>query len=539
MSEKATQENIKHGNDARDILLQGSTKLYDTVSTTLGAKGSNVIIKNGFHGEPLITKDGVTVARNVTSNNIMIQGGIDIILRAAEDTNKEAGDGTTTSIVLAHNLFKLGYEKIREERNGIKAFFGFEQKRVNSISFQKGLNRALTSVIKELKRMSSMDFKPYDVAMISANGDEEIARLIAEAFDKVGKDGIISIEQSDTVKSYISNEEGLKIETGLIHDYFATDQEKISATYRNAAIVLIDAELEKANDIFYFVHKAKELEVPLVVMAHDFGQEVINMFLIEKVKNGTPLLLVKAPLYGENRSALINDISKMTGQPVISERSGNLVRLGLKGSDVKKRADASQQFMGSINKIQMNKVSTSIQYDINQEYIDELKLAYKETKDEFINERVAMLTGGVATINVGGYSMTEVVERLDRVEDAVNATKASLVSGIVAGGGIALLSARKVIKSLKFIDNDEKIGADVLYEVLATPASKILSNAQIQFKNYGEYPMWIDSRSGQVTNMILSGIIDPVNVTISALRNAVSVAATLLTSEAYVLNMKQ
>lgn len=522
---------LKLNTEAKEILLKGTQRLYDAVSITLGAKGQNVIIKSGFNEQPLITKDGVTVARNVASDNIMEQGGIDILLRAAEDTNSTAGDGTTTSIVLAHSLYKEGLKRLN------KRGYLFNDK-INSIEFKRGIDKYLQAVLDELDRIKITTFKTYDVANISANGDAEIAKLISDAFDLVGKDGIISIEASQSNESIIVKDDGMQLSSGIISPYLITDEKKGTASYKDLNVLIIDGEIEKPEYLnSYLLHSART-GTPLLVIAHEFTQPVINMFSAGKIKNGIQCLLLKAPFYGSKRSDLLHDISAMIGGEIITEKRGTLKGLGIRGNNIDDMVKSTEKFYGKLDKVKMNRTTSSLHFTANQEYIDTLKKQYEETQDIWIKERIAMLNGGVATIHVGGYSSTEVRERLDRVEDAVNATRASLVNGVVAGGGIALLEARKVIKNLKFDSKAELEGAKTLYYVLGMPSNKILENAELPIKEYGKYPNWIDIRTLEQCNMLERGIIDPVNVTKTSLTNAISVASTLLTSGGYVLVIK-
>jgi len=518
--------NIKFENDVRQVLLEGTQLMYNAVSITMGAKGRNVIIKDGFNGMPQITKDGVTVAKKVSSEDLMADGAVSLLRSAAEKTNETVGDGTTSTIVLAHSLFEASNEVLNEK---------WYKSTVNSIMFKKGIDRALEEVTKELDKMARMDFDTYDVASISANGDNEMAKLISEAFKKVGKDGMVGFESSPTSESFITRDEGLKIDNGYVTDYFVTDLQKRIAQYKESLILIVDAEIENMNDIVYYAMAAEQANKPLIVIAHKFGQEVINSFAKSKVEKGFRTILVQAPFYGDKRSNTLKDIAVMAKTDVLSERMGTLTRLGIKGSEQKHRVMSASKKLGSISKIVSSKDSTSIYYTINKEYIKELKEAYDELGDESFRERIAMLTGGVATINVGGNSETEVNERLDRVEDAVNATRVSLKNGVVAGGGIALLKAREVIKELKFLTSDEKKGADTLYKVMESPARRILENAELTFKVYGEYPNWIDVRTNNRVNFFEVGVVDPLNVVKVSLKNAVSVASTLSTSGAYVL----
>ncbi len=517
---------IKFDDDVRKVLLEGTQLMHNTVSITMGAKGRNVVIKDGFNAVPRITKDGVTVARHVETANLMAKGAIELLRGAAEKTNEEFGDGTTASIVLAHNMFKAS-NKVLDKK--------WYKSNVNSIMFKKGIDRALGAVIEELDKMARMDFNPYDVAKISANGDEEIAKLISEAFDKVGKDGMVGFEASSTNDSYISRDEGLKMDSGYVSDYFITDLQKRIVQYKKSLLLIIDAEVENMNYIVYYAMAAEKLGLPLVIIAHKFGQEVINSFAKSKVEKGFKTVLIQAPFYGEKRSKILNYIGVMANAPFLSERMGTLTRLGTRGSEQKNIIASATKNLGAINKVVSSKDSTSIYYDIKEDYIKELRDAYTELEDESIRERIAMLTGGVATINVGGNSEAEVNERLDRVEDAVNATRVSLKNGVVAGGGIALLKARETIKKLQFLTSDEKKGADTLYKIMDSPAKQILENAELPFIQYGKYPSWIDVRTNNKVDFYNAGIVDPLNVVKASLINAVSVASTLSTAGAYVL----
>lgn len=516
---------IKFEEDAREEILSGAEILYNAVSMTLGAKGRNVVIKQGDL-EPFITKDGVTVARNVDVQDFMKKGAVQIIRRTAEKTNEVAGDGTTTSVVIAYNLLKESIKVLNKK---------WYKSRINSISFKRGIDKALERVIKKLDILKDMNFDIYDVATISANGDTEIAELIKEAFEMVGKDGIVGFEESPSNKSFIERDEGLQFDNGYVSNYFVTNPEKNTASYKKSLLVIIDAELENMSDIVYYAMAAEKKGMPLVVIAHKFGQEVINSFAKSKVERGFKGILIEAPFYGEERTQILNDIGVMTNTTVLSERMGTLTRLGLKGKNPEARVEYAYRYIGQINKIDCGKHSTSIYYNIKDDYINVLKASYKETQEEFINRRIAMLTGGVAVINVGGNSSTEVKERIDRVEDAVNAARAALNNGVVAGGGIALLKARDVILNMSFDNKAEQKGAQTLYKVLASPAQKILANAELPLVNYGKYPNWIDVSTGKQVNLLKEGIIDPVNVTIASVTNAVSVASTLSTAGAYVL----
>ena len=510
------------GDKTKEVLLKGTKKLYDAVSITLGAKGQNVIIKDGYN-KPIITKDGVTVAKYVTDDDFATNGAIEVLRQAAEKTNEAAGDGTTTSIVLGYGIFSKGLEAIKSTK-------------INSLNFKKGIDKAAKTVIEELSQMSKHDFNPYDVAYISANGDKEIATLIADAFKMVGKKGIIGIEQSDKIESYIVKDEGLKLDSGYASEYFAMNTTRGVINFKESYVLLVDGDIEKMDKLVYYLEAAHKQGKPIVVIAHNFGMEALNMFIKARVEQNVNCVMVKAPMYGEKRSAIINDISEMTGADIISEKKGNFMTFGLKGSNQDEMIQSCYEHFGNVKKARITKDNISLYYDVNEEYIKKLEYFYETTQNDFIKERIAMLTGDVATIFVGGNSLVEVKERVDRVEDAVNATREALKGGIVAGGGTALLLAREVISDMTFDSEDEKVGGAVLYEVLADPARKLLSNAEYDFNLEGfYYPNWINVNTGEKVNFFKEGIIDPLNVVTTALTNAVSVASTLLTSGGYVV----
>jgi chaperonin GroEL len=504
---------VKFSKDCKEPMLRGIKTLYNAVSVTMGPLGRNVIIKRGA-GDPQITKDGVTVAGAVYVNSIDEQIGIDICRNAAHLTNMEAGDGTTAATVLAYELFK---QNISNNDN------------INHIKI--GIDKACDKVCEKLKQMAIKDFDPYNIAYISSNGDIQVSKLISEAFEQVGTSGVVRVKRGEETK--LTREEGLRMKSGWASPYFVTDHSTGKSTYEDANILLVDGDIEKIDDLVPYFNLCGEQKKPFVIIANDFGGEVMGILVSNRQKKSHPFLAIKSPHLGTQRTNFLEDLAAMTGATVISENKGTIARLGLSGSNPNTIQKSTERSIGSLKKIIAGKTESIILFDKNEEYIENLKSLYKETKDEVINNRVASLNNGIAVIEVSSGSQVEFEERIDRTEDAVNATRVALEEGIVAGGGIALIKARESINDLQ-LEGDYKKGAKMLYDILDAPAKKILSNANIEYKKL-DYPIGINAATSEIVDMIEGGIIDPVKVITKALRNAVSVSSTLLTTEAMVI----
>lgn len=515
---------------ARQGLLKGVTLLESVVGITMGARGKNVVImKDNAH--PFITKDGITVAEYVNSEDKEEQAGINLVREASRAANTIAGDGSTASIVLAYNLLEKGIESLKDER-------------LSPVFLKRGIDKAMNVVLKRLDELAINDFNVNDVAKISANGDEELATIITEAFDMVGVDGIIRIDESDTNKTKISREEGCKFDNGMMHPIFITDPSKGIAEYNNSLLLLVDGDIMEGKWLVPYFNAAQIKEKPLVIIANDFGENILGMCNVAKQKNNVNTLLIRSPLYGENRTLLMNDIAVMTGAKIVSDKNANITRLGIaqrsmrdkgnKMSDLEFFTNSTEKILGLLNKVHSERNSSTLYYDIDNDYIDNLKGLLK-TDDDFAKERIAYLTGGVAVINVGGESSTEVREVMDRVQDAINATRAALEEGIVAGGGIALLEARKAIQRLELTEASEIVGADILYATLDKTNQRILKNADAENVKIGKYPSGYDVNKMKYVDMIEAGIIDPTKVIKESLRNSISVAGTILSTGAMVI----
>jgi len=523
-------KNIIFDEKARQSLKKGVDKLAQAVKITLGPKGSNVILDRGF-GSPLITNDGVTIAKEIELKDKVENLGAEILKQAAEKTNDVAGDGTTTAIVLAWSIITNGLKNVTAG--------------ANSLSVKRGIDKAVKVVIEELKNISQK-VETHDeianVAAISAN-DKEIGNMIANIFDEVGKDGIITVEESKTLGLTKEIVKGLQFNKGYISPYMITDSEKMESVLENPYIIITDKKITNIQEILPLLDKIVQSgKKDLLVIADDLSGEALATLILNKLRGTFNVVAVKTPGFGDNKKELMEDIAIITGSKVISEE------IGLK-LDKTELND-----LGHARRIIINKENTTIiegggQAENIKNRIKQIKKQIENTDSDFdkekLEERLAKLSGGIAVIKVGAATEVEQKEKQHRVDDAVRATKAALEEGVVPGGGIALLRSSKVLDNIEVDDEDEKIGVDIVLKALEEPIRQItvnagqsgevvLEEAKKRKENEG-----FDVTKGEFIDMFKAGIVDPTKVTRSALENAASVSSMLLTTKVVVTDIPE
>ncbi|MCZ6132522.1 chaperonin GroEL [Campylobacter ureolyticus] len=522
-------KDIIYSDDARNKLYEGVKKLNDAVKVTMGPRGRNVLIQKSF-GAPAITKDGVSVAKEVELSDTLENMGASLVKEVANKTNDEAGDGTTTATVLAHAIFKEGLRNITAGANPIEV--------------KRGMDKEAAAIIEELKKIS----KPVkgkkeitQVATISANSDEKIGNLIADAMEKVGKDGVITVEEAKSIDDELSVVEGMQFDRGYLSPYFVTNAEKMTVELSSPYILLFDKKITNLKDLLPVLEKVQQSGKPLLIIAEDIEGEALATLVVNKLRGVLNISAVKAPGFGDRRKAMLEDIAILTGGNVVSEELGRTLD------------SVTLEDLGEAESINIDKDNTTIvngkgdKAAINAR-IAQIKAQIIETTSDYdkekLEERLAKLSGGVAVIKVGAATETEMKEKKDRVDDALNATKAAAEEGIVIGGGAALVCASKKVNLN--LCGDEKIGADIVRRALVAPLRQIASNAGFdagvvshEIMNSKDDESGFDAVSGKYVNMFEEGIIDPVKVSRVALQNAVSVASMLLTTEATISDIKE
>ena len=522
-------KDIIYSDDARNRLYEGVKKLNDAVKVTMGPRGRNVLIQKSF-GAPAITKDGVSVAKEVELSDTLENMGASLVKEVANKTNDEAGDGTTTATVLAHAIFKEGLRNITAGANPIEV--------------KRGIDKEAAAIIEELKKIS----KPVkgkkeitQVATISANSDEKIGNLIADAMEKVGKDGVITVEEAKSIDDELSVVEGMQFDRGYLSPYFVTNAEKMTVELSSPYILLFDKKITNLKDLLPVLEKVQQSGKPLLIIAEDIEGEALATLVVNKLRGVLNISAVKAPGFGDRRKAMLEDIAILTGGNVVSEELGRTLD------------SVTLEDLGEAESINIDKDNTTIvngkgdKAAINAR-IAQIKAQIIETTSDYdkekLEERLAKLSGGVAVIKVGAATETEMKEKKDRVDDALNATKAAAEEGIVIGGGAALVCASKKVNL--DLCGDEKIGADIVRRALVAPLRQIASNAGFdagvvshEIMNSKDDESGFDAVSGKYVNMFEEGIIDPVKVSRVALQNAVSVASMLLTTEATISDIKE
>ncbi len=521
---------IKYGADARAALGRGVDQLADTVRVTLGPKGRNVVLDKSF-GAPLITNDGVTIAKEIELEDPFENMGAQLVKEVATKTSDVAGDGTTTATVLAQAMINAGMKNLEAG--------------ANPIILRKGMKKATDCAVAAIAKMSSkVNGKEHiaRVATISA-GDEEVGNLVADAMEKVSKDGVITIEESKTMQTELDLVEGMQFDRGYISAYMATDMDKMEATLENPYILITDKKISNIQEILPLLEQIVQSGAKLLIIAEDVEGEALTTLIVNKLRGTFNVVAVKAPGYGDRRKAMLEDIAILTGGQVISSELG----LELK--------DTTMEQLGRAKSVKVQKENTVIvdgegDKDAIAARVAQIKKQIEETTSDFdrekLQERLAKLAGGVAVIRVGAATETEMKEAKLRLEDALAATRAAVEEGIICGGGSAYIHASKEVEKLRdTLEGDEKTGANIVLKALEAPLYHIAANAglegsvivnKVKEMNPG---MGFDALKGEYVDMVADGILDPAKVTRSALQNATSVASTLLTTESVVANIKE
>lgn len=521
---------IKYGVEARKALEAGVNKLADTVRVTIGPKGRNVVLDKQY-GAPLITNDGVTIAKEIELEDPFENMGAQLVREVATKTNDVAGDGTTTATVLAQSMIHEGMKNLAAG--------------ANPIVLRKGMKKATDAAVEAIKEMSSPVTGKHQIARVAAvsSGDEEVGNMVADAMEKVTNDGVITIEESKTMKTELDLVEGMQFDRGYISAYMATDMEKMEAVLDNPYILITDKKISTTQEILPLLEQIVQCGRKLLIIAEDIEGEALTTLVMNKLRGTFTVVGVKAPGYGDRRKEMLRDIAILTGANVISEELGRELK------------DAKLEDLGTAKSVKIQKENTIIaegagsKEDIQQR-IAQIRAQIEETKSDFdrekLQERLAKLAGGVAVIRVGAATETEMKEAKLRMEDALAATKAAVEEGIIGGGGSAYIHAtKKVAKLLDTVEGDEKTGVKVILKALEAPLFHISANAGLEGAviinkvRESEPGIGFDALHEEYVNMVEAGILDPAKVTRSALQNATSVAATFLTTESCVANIKE
>ena len=521
---------IKYGADARKALEAGVNKLADTVRVTIGPKGRNVVLDKSF-GAPLITNDGVTIAKEIELEDAFENMGAQLIREVASKTNDVAGDGTTTATVLAQAMVHEGMKNLEAG--------------ANPIVLRKGMKKATDCAVEAIKKMSSKVTGREQIARVAAisASDDSVGEMVAEAMDKVSNDGVITIEESKTMKTELDLVEGMQFDRGYISAYMCTDMEKMEANLDDPYILITDKKISNIQEILPLLEQIVQSGAKLLIVAEDIEGEALTTLIVNKLRGTFNVVAVKAPGYGDRRKAMLEDIAILTGGQVISEELG----LELK--------DTTMAQLGRAKSVKVQKENTVIVDGMGDKAalearIGQIKAQIEETTSDFdkeeLQERLAKLAGGVAVIRVGAATETEMKEAKLRMEDALNATRAAVEEGIIAGGGSAYIHASKeVAKLAETLEGDEKTGAKVVLKALEAPLFHISANAGLEGAviinkvREAEPGNGFDAYNEEYVDMVKAGILDPAKVTRSALQNATSVASTLLTTESVVANIKE
>ena len=516
---------------AREKLKKGVDELSNAVKVTLGPKGRNVIIQKSF-GSPMISKDGVTVAREIELKDNAENMGAQMVKEVASKTNDLAGDGTTTATVLAQAIFTTGLKNVTAG--------------ANPMELKRGIDIAVAKVIESLKKQTKQigdsNEKIEQVAAVSANNDVTIGKLIAEAMAKVKKEGVITIEEAKSMETYVDVVEGMQFDRGYISPYFVTDTEKMESVYENPYILIHDKKISIMKDLLPILEKAAQTGRPLMIIAEDVESEALATLVVNKIRGALKVVAVKAPGFGDRRKEMLEDIAILTGGTVITEEKGF------------KLEDATLQYLGESEKITVSKDNTTIVGGKGKkENIDgrvkQIKTQIENTTSEYdkekLQERLAKLAGGVAVIYVGAASEVEMKERKDRFDDALNATRAAIEEGIIPGGGVAYLRAIDAIANLKGENEDQTTGVAIIRRALEEPLRQIVENAGmegsviVQRVREGKEDFGFNARTEVYENLFDSGVIDPTKVARVALENAASIAGMLLTTECLLADIKE
>jgi chaperonin GroEL len=522
-------KDVRFSTDARDRMLRGVDILANAVKVTLGPKGRNVVLDKSF-GAPRITKDGVTVAKEIELEDKFENMGAQMVREVASKTSDIAGDGTTTATVLAQAM-------VREGAKAVAAG-------MNPMDLKRGIDLAVETVVEELKKNSKKVTSNAEIAQvgtISANGDKEIGDYLAKAMEKVGNEGVITVEEAKSLETELDVVEGMQFDRGYISPYFITNADKMRVEMEDPYILINEKKLSALNELLPLLEAVVQTGKPLLIVAEDVEGEALATLVVNKLRGGLKVAAVKAPGFGDRRKAMLQDIAVLTGGQAISED------LGIKLENV------TLAMLGKAKKVMIDKENTTIvngggkKKDI-EDRITQIKAQIEETTSDYdrekLQERLAKLAGGVAVIRVGGATEVEVKERKDRVDDAMHATRAAVEEGVLPGGGVALLRASEALKKVRTANDDQKTGVDIVRKALQAPARQIATNAGedgsvivgkiLENSNYG---FGFDAQAGEYVDMVKKGIIDPTKVVRQALQGASSVAGLLITTEAMVAEL--
>ncbi len=521
---------IVHGENSRQAILRGVNTLADAVKITLGPKGRNVVIEKKF-GSPTITKDGVTVAKEIELKDTLENMGAQMVREVASKTSDVAGDGTTTATVLAQAIFREGVKNVAAG--------------ANPMALKRGIDRAVVTAVEEIKKMS----KPVQgdmiaqVGTISANNDSTIGTIIAEAMKKVGKDGVITVEESKTMETQLDVVEGMQFDRGYLSPYFVTDPDRMEAVLEDPYILIHEKKISAMKDLLPLLEQIARSGKPLIIIAEDVEGEALATLVVNKLRGTLHACAVKAPGFGDRRKAMLQDIAILTGGEFISEE------IGVKLESVQLSS------LGRAKKVVIDKDNTTIVEGNGKTgeiegRVKQLRAQIDETTSDYdrekLQERLAKLVGGVAVIKVGAATETEMKEKKARVEDAMHATRAAVEEGIVPGGGVALVRAEKAVNALKMDDGDEQIGVNIVRRALEEPLRQIAQNAGKEgaiivgkIKESNDTAFGFNAQSEKFEDLVKAGVIDPAKVTRFALQNAGSIAGLMLTTEALVAEIPE
>ena len=519
-------KDVKFGDSARVKMLQGVNILADAVKVTLGPKGRNVVLDKSF-GAPTVTKDGVSVAKEIELEDKFENMGAQMVKQVSSQTSDEAGDGTTTATVLAQSIVNEGHKSVAAG--------------MNPMDLKRGIDKAISTAVQFVEKLSvpcSDDNTIAQVGTISANGDQDVGGIIAEAMEKVGKEGVITVEEGNGIDNELDVVEGMQFDRGYLSPYFVTNQDNMTSELENPFILLHDKKISNIRDMLPLLESVAKAGRPLLIIAEDIEGEALATLVVNNLRGTVKAAACKAPGFGDRRKAMLEDIAILTGGQVISED------LGIKLENV------NLEMLGTAKRVVVDKENTTIVQGAGKKKdiegrCNQIRAQIEETTSDYdrekLQERLAKLAGGVAVIRVGGATEVEVKEKKDRVEDAMHATRAAVEEGIVPGGGSALAYATNSLKSVKTANDDQKIGVDIVRRALFNPMRQIAENAGVdgavvagKIRESKDHNIGYDAQMDKYTNMVNAGIIDPTKVVRTALQDAASVAGLLITTEAMV-----
>ncbi len=523
-------KNIYFDTDAREQLKRGVDALANAVKVTLGPKGRNVILDKKF-GAPTITKDGVTVAKDIELKEPIENMGAQLVKEVASKTADSAGDGTTTATVLAQAIFNAGIKNVAAG--------------ANPMDLKRGIDKAVIAIVGELKKQSkkiSSSQEIAQVATISANNDKEIGKMIADAMDKVGKDGVITVEEAKGTETEVKTVEGMQFDRGYLSAYFVTNTDKMEVELDHAYILLYDKKVSSMKELLPILEQVAQTSRPLVIVAEDVDGEALATLVVNKIRGALKVAAVKAPGFGDRRKAMLEDLAALTGGTVIAEDGGY------------KLENATLEHLGQADKVNIDKDNTTVvngkgkKEDI-QSRVNQIKAQIENTTSDYdkekLQERLAKLSGGVAILYIGAATEVEMKEKKDRVDDALHATRAAVEEGIVAGGGVALIRAASILDTLKVDNEDQETGIQIIRQAIEAPLRTIVANAGgegsvvINKIRESKDDFGYNAREDKYENMFAAGIIDPTKVTRLALENSASISGLLLTTECVIADQPE